>query len=302
MYIADLHCDSLLTVSATQGLINEYNFSREYPQLQLTAAFIPKGNETPEERRRRLMRFMDIYIAECSRLDLVNVTTCHDLAFAVTVEKRAAMFTVEGGGGLFADSEELRNLYRMGLRLLGPIWDTNELGCSAWEKNDTGLTEEGKSLIERCSEMGIIIDVSHMSDKSFYDTLEISGYPVIATHSNLRDVYPSRRNLTLDMARRIASRGGVIGLNLYPDFLADEGMADVEAIYRQVDYALDKLGEDTLAYGLDIDGTDGKYPQGFTTSSSIHDRLTEALSTRYGDRIAEKIAGENAINFLKSNL
>ena len=302
MYIADLHCDSLLTVSSEQGLINEYNFSREYPQLQLTAAFIPKGNEAPEERRRRLMRFMDIYISECSRLGLVNVISCHDLAFAVAVEKRAAMFTVEGGGGLFAESEELRNLYRMGLRLLGPIWDTNELGCSAWEKNDTGLTNDGKELVERCSEMGIIIDVSHMSDKAFYDTLEVSGYPVVATHSNFRELCSSPRNLTLDMARRIAARGGVIGMNLYPDFLADDGSADPDAVFRQVDFALERLGEDTLALGLDIDGTDGKYPAGISTKSSIHDQLTEALSARYGDRIAEKIAGENAISFLKSNL
>ena len=302
MYIADLHCDSLLTVSAEQGLINEYNFSREYFQLQLTAAFIPKSNETPEERRRRLMRFMDIYISECTRLDLVNVVTCHDLAFAVAVEKRAAMFTVEGGGGLFAESEELKNLYRMGLRLLGPIWDSNELGCSAWEKLDTGLTEEGKMLIERCSEMGIIIDVSHMSDKSFYDTLEISGYPVIATHSNFRDVSDSPRNLSLDMAKRIVSRGGVIGLNLYPDFLDPTGTASLDSVYRQVDYALEKLGEDSIAFGFDIDGTDGKYPEGISTKKSIHDQVIDALISKYGDRITEKIAGDNAISFLKGNL
>jgi membrane dipeptidase len=201
MLIVDLHCDSLSTVTSEQGLINEYNFSRRETQLQLTAAFVPKRNQSPLERRRRAMRFMDIYVAECARLSLVSVTGCHDLAFAETVEKRAAMFTLEGGGGLFADSEELRNLYRMGLRVMGLAWDGNELSASAYDEDDYGLTSDGHDMIDRLSELGIIVDVSHMSDKALNETLKATAYPVLATHSNLREACNTRRNL----ARRCRS-------------------------------------------------------------------------------------------------
>ena len=211
MYIVDMHCDSISTVTAERGLVNPYNFSREYPQLQFVAEFVPRADEAPEVRRRRLMHYLDVYISECQRLKLVPVSTCHDLSFATAVERRAAILAIEGGGGLFADSEELNTLYRAGLRMLGLAWDTNELAASAWDKNDTGLTPEGVAMVKRCSELGIILDVSHLSDNSFYQLLDTTAYPVVATHSNFRELCSSPRNLTLDMARRITSRGGVIG-------------------------------------------------------------------------------------------
>ncbi len=302
MYIVDMHCDSIGTVTAERGLISKYNFSREYGQLQFVAAFVPAEGQSPDVRRRRLMHYLDVYIAERERLKLVPVLSCHDLNFAVEFEKRASLFSVEGGGGLFADSEELNTLYRAGLRVLGLAWDTNELAASAWDKNDTGLTAEGIAMVKRCSELGIILDVSHLSDRSFYELLETSAYPVIATHSNFREVTDSPRNLTYDMAKKIAARGGIIGLNLYPNFLSDTGRASADDILRHVDYALERLGDDVLAFGFDIDGTDGAYPQGFDENSSIHDRVTELLLSRYSASVVEKIAGKNAIEFFKCNL
>lgn len=302
MYIVDMHCDSIGTVTAERGLISKYNFSREYAQLQFIASFIPAAGESPEVRRKKLMHYLDVYIAERERLKLVSVNSCHDLNFAVELEKRASLISIEGGGGLFADSEELNTLYRAGLRVLGLAWDTNELATSAWDKNDTGLTAEGVAMVKRCSELGIILDVSHLSDKSFYDLLETTAYPVIATHSNFREVTDSPRNLTLDMAKRIAARGGVIGLNLYPNFLSDTTRATTDDIIRHVDYALENLGEDVLAFGFDIDGTDGAYPDGINENSSIHDQVIDLLLSRYSEGVVEKIAGKNAIEFFKCNL
>ena len=302
MYILDMHCDSIGTVTSEHGLINKYNFSREYGQLQFVASFIPAGNDSPEVRRRKLMHYLDVYIAESNRLRLVPVTTCHDLNFAMEFDKRASLISVEGGGGLFADSEELNILYRAGLRVLGLCWDTNELAASAWDKNDTGLTAEGVAMVKRCSELGIILDVSHLSDNSFYGMLETTAYPVVATHSNFRAVTDSPRNLTLDMARKIAARGGVIGLNLYPGFLSDGGRATKDDIIRHVDYALENLGEDVLAFGFDIDGTDGAYPEGITEDGSIHDQVIDLLLSRYSESVVEKIAYKNAVEFLKCNL
>ena len=302
MYIVDMHCDSIGDVTENNGLINKYNFSSKHGQIQFVATFTPKRDTTPEERRRKLIRTLDVYVSECRRLDIQPITSCRDVVSAVEMGKRGTVISIEGGGGFFADSPELSVLYGAGLRVLGLAWDTNELASCAKDKDDRGLTEEGRALATRASEMGIIIDVSHLSDKSFYDLLDTTSYPVIATHSNFRDVTDSPRNLTLDMAKKIAERGGVIGLNLFPGFLSSSGTATVDDIFRHVDYALEKLGEDVLAFGCDIDGTRGRYPVGITEESSIHDKVIEMLLSRYSERVVEKIAGKNAIEFLKCNL
>ena len=301
MYIVDTHCDSLLTVNADRGLINPHNISAKNPQLQLFAEFVPCQGMPAEYRSKKIFGLLDVYIAECQRLGILPVRDTQELNYAIENGMNASILAIEGGGGLLPGSPELDMLYRMGLRVMGLCWDTNELASSAWDKEDLGLTKEGRELVEILSAYGIIIDVSHLSDKSFYDVVEATAYPVIATHSNFRDICASPRNLTLDMARRIASRGGIIGLNLYPGFLSDSGKATKDDIYRHVDYALDKLGEDVLCFGCDIDGIEA-YPEGFDNDSSIHDRLVDILLERYSEGVVEKIAGLNAINFFKGNL
>ena len=302
MYIVDMHCDSLSEVDGEHGLINEYNFSSEHPQLQFVAEFSPKKDREPAERRRDLIKDLNTYLYECERLGLSKISSGRDIFSAVEDSKRATLLSIEGGGGLFANSKELSTLYGAGLRVLGMAWDTNELATSAWDKDDNGLTEEGVRLIERCSELGIILDVSHLSDKSFYQTLECSSLPLVATHSNFRSVCASPRNLTRDMAEKIAARGGVIGINLYPKFLNDSGEADMNDILRHIDWGLEYLGEDYIGFGFDIDGTSGQYPKGITEQRSIHEQVIELLLSHYSHSTVEKIAGLNIVEFLKSNL
>lgn len=302
MYIADMHCDSLSLVSETRGMLNSYNFSKNNSALQFFAHFSPKRDRTPEERRKGLARAFNLYISECERLGLMRVKCAEDLLSATASNASAGLFSIEGGGGLFADSPELLFLTRAGLAVLGMAWDSNELSASAYDGEDTGLTDEGKKLLLRCAELGIIIDVSHMSDKAFFEAFECSAAPHIATHSNFRELCQSRRNLTLDMARAIAERGGVIGLNLYPPFLREGGVADGDDILRHVDYALEFFGDRCLGFGFDIDGTDGVYPEGISTESSIHDQVAELLLSHYSASTVERIAGLNVIEFLKNNL
>lgn len=301
MYVADMHCDSFLTVNSENGLISEYNTSKKHPFIQFFAAFTPRKSTTLEMRRRRVMHYLDIYAYECERLSLIKIEDARSLYYAIDNKLPSSMFTIEGGGGLLADSDELFTLYRAGLRIMGLAWDTNELACGAWDEVDTGLTDEGIRMAKRCAELGITIDVSHLSDKSFYDLCDVYHLPIAATHSNYRDVCDSRRNLTLDMARTIVARGGVIGLNLYPEFLKSGG-AKIEDIIPHIEYHLEHFGEDGIAFGFDIDGTDGKYPCGISTNTSIHDRIIDMLLSRYPESTVRKIAGENTLDFLKNVL
>ena len=301
MYVADMHSDSILTVNSEKGLISEYNTSKQHPFLQFFAAFTPKGSSTPQERKRKVMHCLDVYAYECERLSLVKIEDVRSLYYATDNKLPSAMFTLEGGGGLFADSDELLTLYHAGLRIMGLAWDTNELATGAWDDVDSGLTDEGVKMAQRCAELGITLDVSHLSDKSFYDLCSVYPLPLTATHSNYRDVCDSKRNLTKDMARIIVARGGVIGLNLYPDFIKHGG-ARLEDIIPHIEYHLENFGEDGLAFGFDIDGTNGQYPAGITTDDSIHDRVIDLLLSRYPESTVKKIAGENVIDFLKNIL
>lgn len=301
MQIVDMHCDSLLSVSGDRGLVAPYNFSEERPQLQFTAAFVPNDDRDPAARRAELMQYFNIYLYECSRLGISGAKSAEDVYRFESQGKRCSLFSVEGGGGLFADSPELETLAAGGLCVLGMAWDTNELAASAWDNDDTGLSFLGKDFVRRCDSLGIISDVSHLSDKSFYELMEITPYPVLATHSNFRELANSPRNLTRDMASEIVRRGGVIGLNLYPGFLTDSGEATLDDIIRHVDYALENFGEGALGFGFDIDGVE-KYPKGISLDRSIHDQVIELLLSRYSEETVKKIAGENVLNFLKNNL
>ncbi len=301
MYVADMHSDSLLTVNADNGLISDYNTSKNHPFLQFFAAYTPFRGRSMEARKKEVMKHLNVYAYECERLGLTKIEDVRGLYYATDNRLPAAMFTIEGGGGLLADSDELFTLYKAGLRIMSLAWDTNELASAANDENDGGLTDEGIRMARRCAELGITVDVSHLSDKSFYDLLKHYPLPIIATHSNFRDVCPHERNLTYGMAREIVARGGVIGLNLYPDFVKSEG-ARIEDIIPHIEYHLERFGEDALAFGFDIDGTDGKYPLGISTNESIHDQVTDMLLKRYPLSLVEKIAGENVINFLKGVL
>lgn len=302
MYLADMHCDSLLQVRADRGLVAAHNFSARHAQLQFCAMFVPRAWETPQERRARLIRLADTYLYETARNSLVRVDSVLELNRAMDLGLSATVLTLEGGGGLFADSEELTTLYRAGLRVLGMAWDSNELAAGAWDEQDTGLSEQGRLLAARCEERGIILDVSHLSDRAFWELCEITSTPLLATHSNFREVTPSPRNLTRDMARCLADRGGVIGLNLCPEFLATDGHATGDDILRQVDYALTLVGDRALGFGFDIDGTDGQYPEELDERESIHDRVCELLLSHYAASTVERLAGGNVTDFLKENL
>ena len=302
MYIADMHCDSLLAVNSERGLVNGYNTSKRYPWLQFFAAFVPFEGRSAEERRHKLMQYLNVYLYETDRLGIRRIYDVRDLTSAQDEDIPSAIFSIEGGGGLFADADELFTLHKAGLRVMGLAWDSNELACSAWDDEDTGLSSEGVRMINRLSELGITPDVSHLSDKSFYDVCNTTPMPIIATHSNFREICNSPRNLTLGMAKEIVARGGVIGLNLYPSFLKEGAEATADDILRHVDFALEHLGERALGFGCDIDGTDGKYPKGFGEGSSIHDRLTELLLSHYSEATVRRITGENVLDFLKGTL
>ena len=302
MYFVDMHCDSLTRTLSGEPLISRYNMSARCPQLQFFAHYSSAAGVSAEARRAGAMAGLCRYKREISKNSLIPIESADDVRRAVRLGQSAALFSIEGGGGIMPDSPEISLLYQGGLRVFGAVWDENEICAAASSAYDYGITERGRAVLSRMLEYGIVLDVSHMSDRGFWQLSKMTDAPFVATHSNFREVCNSPRNLTREMALEIKRRGGVIGLNLYPPFLSPSGAADSLDVIRHIDYALELHLDDTLAFGFDIDGTGGKYPVGYGERESIHDKVFLLLSERYGEEIAAKIGGKNALRLLEGCL
>ncbi len=291
MYIIDAHCDS---IGVAPPLVKKYNFSGKYPQLQVVALFDTTGDKTTG------------YIAtfkECVKSEnLTLVKNYDDITTAFGKGQNAVLLSIEGGTVL--ETKSLDKLYDDGVRIVGLAWLSNKLAKSnRLQKGelDTGVSDFGKQIIKKGNSLGVIFDVSHLSDKSFWDVASLSQKPIIATHSNFRSVCNHSRNLTDEMAKTVIKSGGVIGLNLYPDFVGKNPTADT--LFEHIDHCMSLGGENSLGFGFDIDGTDGKYIFPVDEKTSIHDKVIELmLSHGYKNELVEKIAYKNFLNFLQKNI
>lgn len=288
MYIIDAHCDS---IGCAPPLVKGHNFSKKYPHLQVVALFDTDGAKTEN------------YIAtykKCVKDEkLCAVTTFTDIKNAFEKSQNAVLLSIEGGTVL--ETHSLEHFYNEGVRIVGLAWYSNALAKSnRLQKGelDTGLTDLGRETVKKGNDLGIIFDVSHLSDNSFWELAELSKKPIAATHSNFRALCSHSRNLTDAMAREIIKQGGVIGLNLYPDFVGKN--RSVGALFEHIDHCLSLGGEDCLGFGFDIDGTDGQYVCPLDETESIHDKITELmLSHGYKTDLIEKIAYKNFLNFFQ---
>ena len=310
MYVVDSHCDSIMRVAErTFPLINPYNLSQKHQQVQMYAMFAGMPGEDAMASYRRVTRYLGLFSValENERDKIVKVRNYAEIEKALAEGKHAALVTIEGPTGLRGDPEIFREFYNFGIRIFGLAWHDSDLACCNKVidegREDTGLTEKGKEIIKLGNELGIIFDVSHSSDKTFWDVIELAKKPVIATHSNFRAVCNHSRNLTDDMAKALIDKDGVIGLNLFRDIIhEDPTQRDIPQFFKHLDHCLEKFGENNIAFGGDIDGVDDDYPPSLDVTRSIHDQLIEFMQKHYSESIIEKVAYKNYMDFFKKYL
>ena len=177
----------------------------------------------------------------------------------------AAILHVEGAEAIDVELHALEALHAEGLRSLGPVWSrSNAFGHGVPFRFPSdpdigpGLSEHGVRLVERCNELGILLDLSHLNARGFDDVAAHSVHPLVATHSNAHAICPHARNLTDRQLRTVAETGGVVGLNFATAFLREDGRmrADtpLETLLRHLDHLVGILGEGGVALGSDFDG------------------------------------------------
>lgn len=215
--------------------------------------------------------------------------------------KLSAFLTVEEGGILEGDLSRLDALYQKGVRILTLTWNfENCLGYpnAGLQYQHQGLKPFGLEALERMEELGIVVDVSHLSDGGFADVLHHSKRPFLATHSNARSICGHERNLTDEMIRQLAEKGGVTGLNLCGAFLQDNGQSTIDAMLRQMRHILDVGGAEVLCLGTDFDGVEDLLEiQGCQDLGKLVDAMEHSGFTASE---IEAVCYQNAERFLKN--
>lgn len=207
--------------------------------------------------------------------------------------KISALMSIEGCEALEGSLDKLYDLYDEGIRLATLTWNYKNCVATGVMESDLGggLTDFGKEAVKEMERVGIIVDVSHLSDEGFYDVEKNTEKPFIASHSNCRAVRDFPRNLTDDQLRIISERGGIAGLNMCVDFLSDRGKADRSDILRHAEHMLNICGENSVCLGCDFDGI-FTTPEGMENVSKI-DGLLELMEKEFGKYITYKIAVGN---------
>ena len=195
----------------------------------------------------------------------------------------------------------LRILYRLGIRLITLTWNQrNQIADGAGEaRTGGGLTEFGVKVVAEMNHLGMLIDVSHLSEAGFWDVIKKSKEPIVASHSNCYSLCPHLRNLKDEQIKALADKGGVIGVTFVPDFLIKENRkSTVEDVVRHIDYLVEKAGIDHVGLGSDFDGT-VELPIGLKGADEIPNITKELLNQGYKEDDIKKILGGNFLRVFK---
>jgi len=202
----------------------------------------------------RFMRALDHTYAELSESDgLVLATTMEDIRRAKREGKVAVVICLEGASPLQGEISYLRNFYRLGLRCIGLTHDVrNSLGDGIRERSGGGLTHFGVSVVEECNRLGIVVDVSHLSDKGTADALEVSKQPIVASHSNARALCPHPRNLPDELIRGIARGGGMVAFHALNALVSTQPEPSLDDLLRHIAHIAEIGGTDCIGIGPDL--------------------------------------------------
>ena len=334
MKVWDLHCDTLSVLRRAEkngetanfehnsGHIDLERLQRGDYMLQCFAAFVNLGDKTPgADPLVTALEEIDVFkrIMEKYSDRIAPVYTAADIRRNAEAGKISGMLTIEEGGVCKGSLGVLRRMQELGVRMMTLTWNhENELASPnvvpgngvhrLWPcqpNTEAGLKEKGFEFLAEMERLHIIADVSHLSDKGFWDIAGHSTRPFVASHSNCRALAPHCRNLTDEMIRALAERGGLAGLNFCAAFLDDQPSAELcrstaalmakhAAHFKQVG------GIEMIALGSDFDGIGGKLE---LDSCDRMEMLADALRKEgFTEDEVEKIFFRNALRFFEENM
>lgn len=306
--VVDGHCDTLTALVSQNRTFGEKSIKGQLDlprmltggvNVQFFAAFIaPKYKDMA---LKRCLQLIDLFYEEMKEnQDIAQLAlSVADIYRIVDSGKIAALLSIEGGEALASDIALLRIYYHLGVRSVTLTWNgRNDLGDGVGEGITAGgLSTLGRSVVQEMNRMGMLIDVSHLSEKGFWNVAKISQQPFAATHANCRALCNHPRNLTDEQIKYLAEAGGVVGLTYNPEFISREDPS-LENLICHIDHIASRFGIECIALGSDFDGINNYLPELQDVTCVPH--LAEVLIKRgYNYKEVSGIMGENWMKLLK---
>lgn len=314
MRIIDAHCDAVYKLQQRRDCsfmhrepdlhVSEPSLREAGIAVQCFAVFL--GGAAEASSFDKALEAVDIYerrIVEPA--GLVRILTRDDLNRVLRHGERGAILTLEGADCIQAKPERLHTLFRLGVRMIGLTWNhANWAADGVMEPRGGGLTAAGRSMVEECLSLGMLVDVSHLSDAAFSDVAELAAgrrAPLLASHSNSRVLCDHPRNLTDDQIRTLIGSGGMIGVTFVPWFLRRAGdAAGISDVLAHVERVCELGGELHVGFGSDFDGIDEGPAE--LERPECYPRLAEEMVKRFGDEFAQRVLHGNWQAFWLRNL
>lgn len=275
--IFDIHGDIWTDVAVKrekglENIIKDYHLDRFKKGNMVGGIFVnwvdPPHDKNPKERLLEIIKHMFVEIS--GNQDILKIIyNRSDFYKAIEEEKLAILLGLEGLAGIGEDIELIYTLYHLGFRHMSLTWnDENSLATGAAGSRDRGLTKLGKNAVKIINEMGIILDVSHANDRTFWDIASTSTKPFIASHSNSRALCNVPRNLTDEQIKLIGEKDGLVGINAFNEFIhKDKDKRTVDYLVNHIEHIADLIGIDKIAFGFDF----FEYIEGDTSNTFIDD-------------------------------
>lgn len=260
--------------------------------LQVLALFSLNSDHPGQD----ILKELTLFFSELTRNDTIRlVKEKEDLK---DFKDLKVLLALEGSDILEKDITNLHILYELGVRMLSLTWNhSNALADGALVKRPKGLSEFGKEVVHLTNALGMIIDVSHLAEPGFWDIIEISNKPIIASHSNAKSLCDHPRNLSDDQIKAIAKTDGVIGVTFVPAFI-HKSEADIHRLCDHIDHIKSLVGIDHIGIGSDFNGFDGSL-QGLERVERLPELFALLANRGYTEEELQKISGKNLIRVFK---
>lgn len=275
--------------------VNFPNLVKGNVNIQVFAIFV---STFPSSRFTLALKSIDDFYQKIHIQDKIEIATNNEEINKILAKgSKVAILSLEGAESIEGDLFKLRTLYRLGVRAIGLTWNyANEVADGILEERGGGLTKFGFSLIDEVNHLGMLIDVSHLSEKGFYEVLEKSQKPILASHSNCREICSHPRNLTDKQIKSIIDVNGIIGVTFVSNFVSDGLNPTIDDLLLHFEHIAELGGIKNIGLGSDFDGANTIV---MLENASKYSNLINALIKNYNNEHVEGIMGQNWLNYYK---
>ena len=309
----DTHCDTPMffpqnvnfSARDPRILVDLHKMTEGRQDATIMVAYLPQNSEQWKGVKGEKRAFADDIF---DKIEQIVDANANYLALARTPQqlwdnkragKKSIMMGIENGLALDGDISNIKHFKDRGIVYITLCHNGDNDICDSARGNETfgGVSAFGRQVIEEMNRLGVMVDLSHAHERSFYDALELSKTPIVCSHSSARALCDHPRNLTDDQMRALAAKGGVCQITLYNGFLKKDGEATILDAMQHLDHAIQVMGIDHVGLGTDFDGDGGI--RGLANSSELTNFTRQLLARRYSDADIQKIWGGNFLRVMQ---